>query len=531
MEMEYVEYETELKRLYKLNCKYGNGDCLEICGLPGAGLSMFVNSFLQKYKAYLKVQKKICCCYIRCPKDHPKNLFVSMIGELDTAFHESLHHRELMHDQYEKLQMLSQYRCEIEQLTREEKVLYRDVEAITLHVFRICRELSQEMNVRLFITHFDNVKELFAKDINYAMLFKLMCENKDWLGVNITSHRTLAVVSIAVRTFSDFACLFKKIPIIGLHQNKMEQIYGQIESRFHFTANDRIREKIQYYCGNNPQRLAILFEALCDLQSDLGTEQWYRKPEEELVDQAYSFSSRQMEEHKIRIIRIIKDMDGMEVLREMFRNPFSGGFNSIRENFFNMSLFLLTKKGSDSTAVLSIPVLEQELEKSYYIYAEKKPKAYQGAKEFIFVSYSHDNSAEVLKMIADLQKRGFRIWYDEGIEPGEEWDEFMAMNIRKCSYFISFISAAYVASENCKEEIDYARKCNKKRLLIYLENISLPDGLQLSCGRLQAIYKDHFEGYQEFLNKVASISEIQRLCDERKPGQVCEETGMNVRFL
>ena len=32
MEMEYVEYETELKRLYKLNCKYGNGDCLEICG-------------------------------------------------------------------------------------------------------------------------------------------------------------------------------------------------------------------------------------------------------------------------------------------------------------------------------------------------------------------------------------------------------------------------------------------------------------------------------------------------------------------
>ncbi len=134
-------------------------------------------------------------------------------------------------------------------------------------------------------------------------------------------------------------------------------------------------------------------------------------------------------------------------------------------------------------------------------------------------------------MIADLQKRGFRIWYDEGIEPGEEWDEFIAMNIRKCSYFISFISAAYAASENCKEEIDYARKRNKKRLLIYLENISLPDGLQLSCGRLQAIYKDHFEGYQEFLNKVASISEIQRLCDERKPGQVCEEAGMNVCFL
>lgn len=157
--------------------------------------------------------------------------------------------------------------------------------------------------------------------------------------------------------------------------------------------------------------------------------------------------------------------------------------------------------------------------------------ARQGAKEFIFVSYSHDNSAEVLKMIADLQKRGFRIWYDEGIEPGEEWDDAIAARICKCSYFISFISEAYIASENCKNEIEHARKHNKQRLLIYLENISLPEGMQMSNGRLQAIYKDHFEGYQEFLNKVASISEIQRLCDERKPGQVCEETGMNVRFL
>lgn len=522
MEMEYLEYERELERLYRWNCKYGSGDCIEICGLPGAGLGMFVNSFLQKYKTSLKVQKKICCCYIRCPKDHPKNLFVSVIGELDTAFHESLHNRELMQDQYEKLQTLSQDRRKIERIGREEKVLYKDIEAVALHVFRICRELSREINVRLFITHFDNVKELFAQDVNYAMLFKLMCENKDWLGVNITSHRTLAVVTLAVRAFSDFACLFKKISLIGFHQNQMEQIYGQIESKFHFTADGRIRERIQYYCGNNPQRLSILYEALCDLQSDLGCEKWYRLSEEELVDQAYSFCSRQMEEHKIRIIRIIKDMDGIEVLREMFQNPLSGGFNSIRENFFRMNLFLMTEKGSDRTAVLSIPVLEQELEKSYDLYTEKKPKAYHGDKEFIFVSYSHDNSAEVLKIIADLQKRGIRIWYDEGIEPGEEWDDFIAAHISQCSYFISFISAAYAASDNCKDEIEYARKHNKQRLLIYLENISLPEGMQMSCGRLQAIRRDHFADYKEFLEKIASVSEIQRLCDVRKPEQICE---------
>ncbi len=468
---------------------------------------------LQTYKASLKEQQRICCCDIRCPKDHPKNLFVSIIRELDTAFRESFCNREHIQDQHEKLQTLSQYRYELEQMGREEKVLYSDVEAVILHVFHICRELSREMNVRLFLTHFDNVKELFAKDINYAILFKLMCENKDWLGVNITSHRTLAVVTLAVRAFSDFACLFKKISLIGFNQNQMRQIYEQIKSKFHFIADGKIMEKIQYYCGNNPQRLSILFEALCDLQSELSCEKWYFLPEEELVDRAYSFCRGQMDEHKIRIIRIIEDMNGMEVLREMLRNPLSGGFNSIRENFFRMNLFLMKEEGSHSAAVLSIPVLEQELEEFFDIYTEKKPIAYHGAKEFIFVSYAHDNSAEVLKVIADLQKRGFRIWYDEGIAPAADWAETIADRIDNCSYFIAFYSKPYDVSDYCKKELTYAQDQKKKLLLIILDDVSLPKSIRMFFSRRQAIEKEKYND-SDFLEKIESAEGIQRFCDE-----------------
>ena len=43
--------------------------------------------------------------------------------------------------------------------------------------------------------------------------------------------------------------------------------------------------------------------------------------------------------------------------------------------------------------------------------------AYKGNAPFIFVSYSHSDQLIVYKLIKQLHLDGFRIWYDEGIEP------------------------------------------------------------------------------------------------------------------
>lgn len=49
-----------------------------------------------------------------------------------------------------------------------------------------------------------------------------------------------------------------------------------------------------------------------------------------------------------------------------------------------------------------------------------RPVAYEGSEPYIFVSYSHKDSATVLPVISELQAEGFRVWYDASIEAGTE---------------------------------------------------------------------------------------------------------------
>lgn len=141
------------------------------------------------------------------------------------------------------------------------------------------------------------------------------------------------------------------------------------------------------------------------------------------------------------------------------------------------------------------------------------PKPYFGDKEYIFVSYAHKDSDEIIRVIIHLKNKGFRIWYDEGIDPGTEWDVNIADHIDNCSYFIAFISKFYLESVNCKDEITYARNQSKKILLIYLDDIKLPNNMEMRLGRLQAIYKNRYVHENEFMEKLLSAQGIEKFCD------------------
>ena len=43
------------------------------------------------------------------------------------------------------------------------------------------------------------------------------------------------------------------------------------------------------------------------------------------------------------------------------------------------------------------------------------PTAYEGTEPYIFISYAHKNTDQVIPIISVLQNRGFRVWYDAGI--------------------------------------------------------------------------------------------------------------------
>ena len=116
-------------------------------------------------------------------------------------------------------------------------------------------------------------------------------------------------------------------------------------------------------------------------------------------------------------------------------------------------------------------------------------EAYAGDEPFVFVSYSHKDSGIVYPEIDRLHRSGFRIWYDEGIDPGNEWPEEVANALARCVFFLVFISPRSVESANVRNEINFAINRKKPFLAIHVEETLLPTGLELRMGDIQAVLK------------------------------------------
>lgn len=54
----------------------------------------------------------------------------------------------------------------------------------------------------------------------------------------------------------------------------------------------------------------------------------------------------------------------------------------------------------------------------------------QGGKPFVFVSYAQKDGHLVYPAIKALHDSGVRIWFDGGIDPGNEWLEDIARGLR-----------------------------------------------------------------------------------------------------
>ena len=129
-------------------------------------------------------------------------------------------------------------------------------------------------------------------------------------------------------------------------------------------------------------------------------------------------------------------------------------------------------------------------------------KPYSGAGNYIFISYSHKDTDRVYPVIDHLINMGYHIWYDEGIDPGTEWDENIAGHLNGCVGILAFLSENYLNSENCKDELNYARDLGKDRVLIYLESVELPSGMAMRLNRIQALHKYKYSDMGDFFTEL-----------------------------
>ena len=148
-----------------------------------------------------------------------------------------------------------------------------------------------------------------------------------------------------------------------------------------------------------------------------------------------------------------------------------------------------------------------------------RPIPYKGNGKHIFISYAHKDSDKVYPIIARMQADGYNVWFDEGIDPGTEWDENIAEHIDSCSYFIAFLTANYLASNNCMDELSFARDLDKDRFLIYLEEVELPRGMQMRLNRLQAIYWNRYDSTNPPFNKLYAAPGIEVCRDDYRTAQ------------
>jgi len=135
-------------------------------------------------------------------------------------------------------------------------------------------------------------------------------------------------------------------------------------------------------------------------------------------------------------------------------------------------------------------------------------------RPYVFISYAHKDCEHVIPLIEKLKNYNVNLWYDKKIVPGSEWDESIASKIKLSSVVIAFVSKSYLDSANCRDELKFARNQGVKRLLVYLENVSLTNGMELRMGMQQAILYYKFDEKQELYDKLLSIYEVTKCIDD-----------------
>nr|MDO8114873.1 toll/interleukin-1 receptor domain-containing protein [Candidatus Sigynarchaeota archaeon] len=185
---------------------------------------------------------------------------------------------------------------------------------------------------------------------------------------------------------------------------------------------------------------------------------------------------------RLHILEIAEEINkdevvATEIIKEMIANQ------EIKARYFMSTRFYLfasplsdsaTRADSSSTAPDAIPIPFH---------------AYEGIEPYIFVSYAHKDKMVVFPDLASLKDKGYRIWYDEGIKPSEQWLLKIADALQKSKYFIVFISPVAIVSKFLKMEVLDAFHNNLPILPVYLQETRLPRDLEMLIQGTQYLFK------------------------------------------
>ena len=171
-------------------------------------------------------------------------------------------------------------------------------------------------------------------------------------------------------------------------------------------------------------------------------------------------------------------------------------------------------------------MLEGRVERALFclneVYMMNGLKPYKGNEPYIFISYAHADEQAVGAVLENLEMKGVRFWYDDGIEVGSEWPEYIAGRLASANTMIAFVSNAYTVSNNCRKEMHYAVSNGIKIINIFLEDADLTPGMSLQIGNIFALMKYCMEE-PEFYERLYQALETPELPNQ--PEKSAEKTA------
>jgi TIR domain/Novel STAND NTPase 1 len=144
-------------------------------------------------------------------------------------------------------------------------------------------------------------------------------------------------------------------------------------------------------------------------------------------------------------------------------------------------------------------------------------------KDYLFISYAHDDHEFAEKFVADLKTNSFVIWIDsEGLQPGtRNWEDSIREAISSAVAVLLIASPSSRQSTYVQDELAIARMYHRPIFPIWAEGAEWIDSIPMGMGKMQYIDARAAETYGRGLKKlVPTLTALKLSSGHGRPADV-----------
>ena len=155
-------------------------------------------------------------------------------------------------------------------------------------------------------------------------------------------------------------------------------------------------------------------------------------------------------------------------------------------------------------------------------------EAYTGNEPYLFVSYSHRDTAKVYPILDALYDCKYRLWYDESCETGNDFRDELRHRIEDAEAVLLFVSEASLNSPFCGMEIIVARENGKRLYPIYLDNAPIPPAFQILLANTHHSTAENMDKLIKSMIRDLPAVTMDRLTSSEGVLIKCEDNGKSI---